>query len=350
MNTRNSISKIYIDPPSPAYLDNRLFDLSNKILNRDDSLLPYWEVRESFRKLGIEVNTADFLPSKPKDEVCEYYSFGGLAGITGLLGRQDVILKAFLIFEPPIVDPRLYESLPFLATCFEEVYVHNVNGEGYSLDRVDRARLKKLYWPQPRKDVMLEYWKCDQRQHRIVVINGSHVPRRSTGELYSKRIEGMAELAKSGKIDLYGRGWDRWWSRSSMWLPYWKNRHKLMSIYQGPCQSKYETLAKYSFSLCFENMEMLGYVTEKIFDCFYAGTVPIYLGAKDIRKLIPESSYIDFRNYNSWTEMLQHIESMAIDQILEMKHHGREFLLGMDSKKYQNSLLTIFNPMNCEPS
>ena len=343
MSYRYNISKIYIDPPSAAYLGNRLFDLSNATLNRDDSLLPYWEIRERFLKLGIEVNTADFLPMKPKDEVCEYYSFGRLDDISKLVGRSDIILKAFLIFEPPVVEPRLYKALPFLTDSFKEVYIHNVEGDGYSLDRVDKTRLRKLYWPQPRNDVILKHWQFDQRQQRIVVINGSHVPSNSVGELYSKRIQGMVNLAKSGIIDLYGRGWGKWWSRSSMWLPYWKNRHKIMTIYRGPCLSKYETLEKYSFSLCFENMEMLGYVTEKIFDCFYAGTVPIYLGAKDIINLIPKNSYIDFRSYSSWNEMLIDIESMTFDQILEIKKNGRKFLLGEDSKKYQNSLFNMFN-------
>lgn len=343
MSNRNNISKIYIDPPSAAYLGNRLFDLSDPILNRDDSLLPYWEIREGFRKLGIEVNTADFLPSKPRDEVCEYYSFGGLTGISELVGRPDVILKAFLVFEPPVVDPRLYEALPLLTANFEEVFIHNVDGDGYSLDRVNKIRLRKLYWPQPRKDVMLDYWGRDQRQRRIVVINGSHVPSQLSGELYSKRIQGMVQLAATGKIDLYGRGWDRWWSRSNLWIPYWKNRKNILSIYKGVSQSKYETLSNYHFSLCFENMEMQGYVTEKIFDCFYAGTIPIYLGAKDISDLVPKDSFIDFRDYASWNEMLACIDSMTANQMLEMKQRGRTFLLSKDSKKYQNSLANLFN-------
>lgn len=344
MSDRNKISKIYIDPPSTAYLGNRLFDLSDPILNRDDSLLPYWEIREEFRKLGIEVNTADFLPSKPNGEVCEYYSFGGLKGISELVGRADVILKTFLIFEPPVVDPRLYEALPMLTANFEGVYIHNVDGDGYSLDGVDKTRLRKFYWPQPRKDVIPVYWERDQRHRRIVVINGSHVPTQLSGELYSKRIESMVELAATGKIDLYGRGWNKWWSRANFWMPYWKNRKNILSIYKGASQSKYETLSNYHFSLCFENMEMQGYVTEKIFDCFYAGTIPIYLGAKDIFDLLPKNSFIDFRAYSSWGEILKYLESMTSDQIYEMKNQGRLFLLGKDSKKYQNSLTNLFSP------
>ena len=35
-------------------------------------------------------------------------------------------------------------------------------------------------------------------------------------------------------------------------------------------------------------MEMKGYISEKIFDCFYSGTIPIYLGAKDVKTIFPK--------------------------------------------------------------
>ena len=35
------------------------------------------------------------------------------------------------------------------------------------------------------------------------------------------------------------------------------------------------------------------YVTEKIYDCLLAGTVPIYLGTTDIAEFVPPGSYID---------------------------------------------------------
>jgi hypothetical protein len=40
--------------------------------------------------------------------------------------------------------------------------------------------------------------------------------------------------------------------------------------------SKKNTLEKYKFSICYENArDIPGYITEKIFDCFFAGCVPI---------------------------------------------------------------------------
>jgi alpha(1,3/1,4) fucosyltransferase len=334
---------VYIDPPSTAYYENRLFDLSNAVLNRDDSLVPYANVRDAVAVLGGEVKTADYLMPLDTDlNVCDYYSLGVLDNYQALLKRVNVRLKAFVIFEPPVVDPRLYKALPALTAAFEYVYVHNTIGDGYSLDGVDTSKLRQLYWPQPRSDVIKCYWERTDRLNRIVVINGNHIPRQVRNELYSKRIEAMASLAKLGVIDLYGRGWAKWWSRASMWLPYWKHRKTLMSIYKGACESKYEVLSQYKFSLCFENMAMKGYVTEKIFDCLYAGTIPLYLGASDIQDLIPEDVYIDCRRFSSLDAMYRAIENIPEQESKRMQENGKFFIQSTQGFKYYDSLRQIF--------
>jgi hypothetical protein len=68
-----------------------------------------------------------------------------------------------------------------------------------------------------------------------------------------------------------------------------------------PVFDKVATLSKYRFALCFENTAFPGYVTEKIFDCFAAGCIPIYLGAPDIRDLVPAGAFIDARDFSDLT-------------------------------------------------
>lgn len=338
------LKTIYIDPPSPAYYEDRLFDVSDKVLNRDDALVPFFKLRTVQKLKGVELHTADFLMAQNnREHASEYYSLGVLDNYKTLLNRANVRMKAFVIFEPPVVDPRLYKALPGLTAAFEHVYVHNIIGDGYSLKGVDTSKLRQLYWPQPRNEVIESCWVRTERMDRIVVINGNHIPREAFNELYSKRIEAMASLAQLGVVDLYGRGWAKWWSRASMWLPYWKNRQTLMSIYKGACSSKYEVLSQYKFCLCFENMAMKGYVTEKIFDCLYAGTIPLYLGATDIQDLIPEDVYIDCRKFSSWQEMYRAVECISPRQIQQMRVNGKSFIQSAQGEKYYNSLIKVFN-------
>lgn len=330
---------VFIDPPSMHYLKDRLFDVSDPHLNRDNALTPYLRLKAILNDGGVGIKTVDYLfHGENVSDINDYYSLGILENYERLKGANKVHLRGFLLFEPPVVCPELYQSLPSLTASFERVYVHNTIGDGYSLQGVDQSRLRKLFWPQPFKGVLEQYWANGDRLNRVVVINGNHKPQSHAGELYSKRIEAMAALAKVEAVDLYGTGWDKWWTRRSFWLPYWRNRSVLMSINRGACASKYETLSRYRFCLCFENMQMTGFVTEKIFDCLYAGTVPLYWGAPDITSLIPPETYIDCRKFASWEEMWQEISSMSEDRINTLREAGRAFLDSPDFLRYYDFL------------
>jgi len=335
---------VFIDPAYKAYYENRLFDASNTVLNRDDTLMPFIRMRDALRAQNKTVTTADYLHSSQDLNLCgEYYSFGLLDNIDSLLRKKNIVLKAFVVFEPPVVAPELYMALPKLTRLFERVYVHNVIGDGYSLHNVEAHKLHKLYWPQPNDDVINRFWTRAPRLSRVVIINGNHKPRSRASELYSKRIDVMVELAKMGMVDLYGRGWKKWYSRASLWLPYWQNKRQILSIYKGPCDSKLDVLSQYDFCLCFENMQMHGYITEKLFDCLYAGTIPIYLGAQDISHFIPKEAYIDFRQYSSITELCNSLLTMTECDIQGYRQAGRLFLQSSAGMRFYNAIETIFD-------
>lgn len=341
--------KIFVAPSYAAFGKDKLFDGRDPLLNRDDGLLPTIRLQRNLAACGVEIHTDDFLFDAQKNtaEAAEYYSFGLLRDYDRLCSEFRLDLQAFIIFEPPLVARKLYNALPLISRHFARVYLHNTHGDGYSLDGVDRSKLHKLYWPQPYDDVIEGYWNNADRLCRLVVINGNHNPllrlEFDSGELYSTRIAAMAELARLDAVDLYGMGWGQWWHPRSMWLPYWRNHTTLMRIYKGSCRSKYEVLSRYRFCLCIENIAMDGYVTEKIFDCLYAGTIPVYVGAGDIDRYIPKEAYIDGRQFRSWTEMWETVRQFDIDQINTMKEAGRAFFKSAAGLRYFESLDRIFS-------
>lgn len=341
--------KIYVAPSYSAFSKDKLFDASDPRLNRDDGLLPNIRLRSNLAVRGAEIHTDDYLLNSAPNpgEVAEYYSFGILRDYDQLCSKYRLDLQAFIIFEPPLVAMKLYKALPLISRHFARIYLHNTHGDGYSLDGVDQTKLYKLFWPQPYDHVIDHYWSNNDRMRRLVVINGNHNPllrlKYNSGELYSTRISAMAELAKMDAVDLYGRGWNQWWHPNSMWLPYWLNYPNLMRIYKGSCTSKYEVLSRYHFCLCIENIAMDGYITEKIFDCLYAGTIPVYVGAKDIDQYIPKEAYIDGRQFRSWTEMWEAVRQFDIIHIARMKEAGRAFLMSAAGLRYFESLDKIFS-------
>ena len=84
-------------------------------------------------------------------------------------------------------------------------------------------------------------------------------------------------------------------------------------------------------------------MTEKIFDCFYAGTIPLYLGATDITDLIPADAYIDCRRLSSWEQISYAIAKLSIEKTESLKNAGREFVQSPEGLRYFNSLTQIFN-------
>ena len=335
----NELKQIFIDPSYRDFYQNKLFDLSDTFLNRDDQLQPSVRLKRNALELGYSINTADYMRSDlPVSEPAAYFSMGILTNYKHLIGNPNIKLEGFVIMEPPAVAPHLYRALPELSKYFEKIFMSNIEGDGYSLLNVDQSKLKKFYWPQPFDHVLEQHWSMTARQNRIVVINGNHIPRSLNRQLYGKRIEAMCALSSTNKVDLYGHGWSKWWSHRSMWPPYWLNFKTLKSIYRGSCASKYEVLGGYNFCLCFENMAMSGYVTEKIFDCLYAGCIPIYLGAPNIEEQVPRGTFIDAREFKDWQSLADKVFNMPDTEITKMRNAGRAFIEGREFLKYYNSM------------
>lgn len=105
--------------------------------------------------------------------------------------------------------------------------------------------------------------------------------------------------------------------------------------HKGKSPNKLETLSQYRFALCLENdahpIWAQGYITEKIFDCFYAFTVPIYKGAPDVDKLIPKDCYIDLDAFTSLEELDCYLSAMTDHEFETRLHAIADFLKTYDA-------------------
>jgi hypothetical protein len=66
------------------------------------------------------------------------------------------------------------------------------------------------------------------------------------------------------------------------------------SCYNSP--ELIQIYSQYKFIICFENSKTDGYVTEKIFNVFLSGSIPIYDGAPNITDYIVPGSFIQYDN------------------------------------------------------
>jgi len=138
-------------------------------------------------------------------------------------------------------------------------------------------------------------------------------------ELYGERLRAIRWFEKNHPedFDLYGIGWAKYiFKRQLIGLNKYLLLRNIIRIsrpsYRGAVLNKNKILEKYKFSICYENeKDVPGYVTEKIFDCFFAGCVPIYLGAPNIENHIPPNTFIDKRKFDHYEDLYSYISGIS---------------------------------------
>lgn len=335
---------LFIDPVSHHFLNNALFNIHNAKLNGDNILAPYVYLQNWFADRGIKVYTADYLM---RNEVCStkniYISMGITNNYRRLAQRRDVVLSAFFALECPIVEPSLYKELANVQRYFKRVFSSSDNESLMHFLRYP-LRCKRFYIPQSYESAHEEIW-CQEKRGFLVMINANKLPRVYWHELYTERMRAVEYFSSTGEIDLYGVGWNGPSYRvGKSIIPATIRRiqrylvhqwHRVypdpllcaaQRAYRGPAISKAETLGKYTFALCFENIILKGWITEKIFDCFFVGTIPIYWGAPDIQEYIPPECFIDMRNFKNYEELKNYLKSLTSEDVLRYKENARKYL------------------------
>jgi len=159
--------------------------------------------------------------------------------------------------------------------------------------------------------------------------------------LYKERIEIIRwfEREHPGQFDLYGERWDRFYFANGLWrlnmflaklyskFPNRFQTHHFPS-HRGSVVSKGEVMRFYKFAIVYENAVFPGYLTEKILDAFFAGCVPVYLGAPDVLQRIPAETFIDRRDFASNEAVYRYLCGMSDQEYLGRIRAIEEFVNG----------------------
>ncbi len=203
---------------------------------------------------------------------------------------------------------------------------------------MDGQRYVKFNTPNPIVICAKRGWSG--RDRLCCMIAGNKAPLHSSDlELYSERVKTIRWFENTAlqDFDLFGIGWDGPVARQCL-LGKVTNRvqRHLFSksgkihfpSYRGKVASKLETLHKYRFSICYENVrDFPGYITEKIFDSFFAGCIPVYWGASNISTYIPDTCFIDRRKFANHEELYQFMHSMSELEYISYQEQVAAFLM-----------------------
>jgi hypothetical protein len=258
-----------------------------------------------------------------------YASFGVHDRYQALVGREDVLLTAFYLFEVIVVDPAMYQATPELARHFRRVYAWTTS---------DRLRpfvpnvppLAAFRIPMPFESVVEPYWSRTDRRG-IIIVNSNKRAVLSEGELYTERLRALKHFSGRGGIDLWGRLWENGLGDLEP-----EFGEAVRATWRGPVDDKFEAMSRYRFSICYENMVQDGWITEKLFDCLYSGVVPVYLGAPDIGDAVDPECFIDFRHFGSYEELERYLGAMTDAEHARYRAAGRDYLASARFRQFSS--------------
>lgn len=306
------------------YQNNKIFDLQDTRLNRDNCLLPYHMLRENLKKQGYDLVTSDLI----SPDVADLVLYNEMPKpFPSSINKE----KSFLIlFESELIRPDNW-NLDYHKE-FKKIFTWN--------DRfVDGKKYIKFNFPSK---IVTSKIETEKRKKLATLIAGNKTCSHPL-ELYSERLKTIRWFEKNHPEDFeyYGIGWD--YSISLWWQKVFK-KLKLLSLipknpsrcYSGKVDSKFEALKNYQFSICYENgKDIHGYITEKIIDCFVSGNIPVYWGAQNISDHIPPNTFINRKDFKTHDDLYSFLKNLSLENIQEFQRNIISFL---ESKKgYQFS-------------
>eukprot|EP00633_Aureoumbra_lagunensis_P005025 CAMPEP_0197307068 /NCGR_PEP_ID=MMETSP0891-20130614/4492_1 /TAXON_ID=44058 ORGANISM="Aureoumbra lagunensis, Strain CCMP1510" /NCGR_SAMPLE_ID=MMETSP0891 /ASSEMBLY_ACC=CAM_ASM_000534 /LENGTH=384 /DNA_ID=CAMNT_0042790047 /DNA_START=313 /DNA_END=1464 /DNA_ORIENTATION=- len=129
----------------------------------------------------------------------------------------------------------------------------------------------------------------------------------SSGNGQSQRHTYVRELLKHIDIDSWGKA-----VKTRNDPPEWWNYGNAQKFGAIQYDIKRLLMSHYPFYLVFENAICPGYVTEKIWQSLQVGTIPIYLGTRDIIKFVPHpDAVIQTRDYESPAKLARYLRYLT---------------------------------------
>ncbi len=297
---------------------NSIFNLSHPN-NRDNCFQPYYLLREGFRQHGIELNTEDI-----NHDACAAFELD-----MDVRKLQRSVPTYLLLLETPQVLPL--NGSEKLLSRYRKIFTWND-------DLIDGDRFVKINFPNPLSAPALDGWRSRERFCCVIAGNKSAAERDSR-ELYSRRVEAIRWFERHAPedFDLYGVGWESFPPGPGKLGKLWHKIAAPMSrrivtdcpfpSYRGRIVNKQETLLKYRYAICYENVsDLSGYITEKIFDCFFAGCVPVYWGASNIADYIPAECFVDRRKFRDTGEVYSFLKNMTEHEFIGYQQQIATFL------------------------
>ncbi len=301
---------------------NIMFENADSLIG-DDLLRPFLELKKYAMSQKARVASVDVVDVDNADSVV----------FIDMPEKDNRYFTACLAKNKPIylivLESKLVRKANYLMenhTYFKKVFT-------YDDSLVDNIKYFKINYAFSFPETIK---KDLTRKKKFCTLIAGNKKMRHQLSLYGERVRAIRWFEKHHPADFefYGVGWDEYVFPDIRFLKALNRIKPLKKIlapsfpsYRGRVERKRDVLGNYRFAIAYENVKNVpGYITEKIFDCFFAGTVPVYLGANNITKHIPAGCFIDKRDYGSYEELYEYLITMSNETYLRYLENIEAFL------------------------
>lgn len=218
-----------------------------------------------------------------------------------------------IIFESPVICPKHWDR------SYHDKVAKVLT---WNDSLVDNKKYFLVHWHFYSDDKLTEFIPFTKR-NKLCCLIGEGYDNKLPKELYSqRRIEvDYFEKQHPDDFDFYGYRWS--------------SRAKYKTFKGGFWGGKKAVLKNYKFCLAYENMrDVDGWITERIFNCFEAGCVPVYWGARNIKKYVPENCFIDREKFANINDLYNFMKNMPEAEYLQYLKNIQLFLNSDLSKEF----------------
>jgi hypothetical protein len=328
---------IILDTSNKPFYNNEIFKF--EIALKYPGSLTAFYLCELCKKNNVEIFTADYVIANNVDVKDAFIITEILTPWTKELIKRGAKRHILLCMETPSFAWKFYARLKKISSHYKYSFLFS----GSKLKVSEQTIFIPIIFPQPDFNSNIFLSNSWENRSHLTLINSNQIRRvykplhifyslfdkSLRSELYTLRLKLIYFFHKSGKFDLYGRNWEKKIFGIS------KKYHKAaLSVYKGSVEDKIATMSNYKFALCIENIVYPGYITEKIFDCLFAGCIPIYYGAPDVQDYIPENCYIDYRKFNNNNDLEIYLNNFDNIKFKNFNSNISNFLQSAKFKEY----------------
>jgi hypothetical protein len=298
--------------------------------NNGRFFLPWPELRARFAQEGVQLNTRDL-------------NAGHEVAFELHLNAQRQVphpMSFAYLYEDPVVRPLNVDRAALAR--YRRVFTSNE-------ELVDGTQALRLDYPNDLSLRDVPGW-AGRDLFCVLIASNKALLHPHPRNLHHRRIEAIRhfEAHAPHRFALYGHGWDippvapgvmgRLRKRLNEWKRRWRPGPPPFPSFRGQVGVKADVLDRARFAICYENSRgSPGYLTEKIFDCFTSGCVPVYLGTTHAIPPIPPECYIDGDAFATPHEMQRFLESVDETRFARYQAAIRAFLSSEAARRFTNT-------------